>query len=172
MNKQVLEALNDQVQAELNAFYTYLSMSAWLEANDWPGFARWMRTHSEEEQMHAMKIYDYIHERKGVVELQAIAKPPAEFHSVREVFEAALSHEEKVTAMINRIYKLAQEEGDYPTELLMQWYITEQVEEEKVVEDALVLIKRANNDPFQLLYVENMITGAQGAEGAGGEAEA
>ena len=164
MNKKVLQALNDQVQAELNAFYTYLSMSAWLEANDWPGFAGWMRTHSEEEQTHAMKIYDFINERKGVVELKAIDQPPTEFHSVREVFEAALSHEEKVTAMINRIYKLAQEEGDYPTELLMQWYITEQVEEEKIVEDALVLIKRANNDPFQMLYVQDMIVNAQAAE--------
>jgi len=164
MNKKVLQALNDQVQAEFIAFYTYLSMSAWLEANDWPGFAQWMRTHSEEEQMHAMKIYDFINERKGVVELKAIEQPPTEFNSVREVFEAALSHEEKVTAMINRIYKLAQEEGDYPTELLMQWYITEQVEEEKIVEDALVLIKRANNDPFQLLYMEKLILDNQAAE--------
>jgi ferritin len=173
MNERVLSALNDQVRMEMMAFYTYLSMSAWLEANDWPGFAQWMRGHSDEEQMHAMKIFDYINERGGSVTLQALEQPPVEFDSVRQIFEEALAHERKVTAAINSIYSLAVEEGDRATQLLMDWYVSEQVEEEKVVEDALILVKRAGDDPFQLLYVEQLIASEAGADaGGGGEAPA
>ncbi|RME61586.1 MAG: ferritin [Caldilineae bacterium] len=174
MNDKILAALNDQVWAEFVAFYTYLSMSAWLEANDWPGFAQWMRQHSAEEQMHAMKIYDFINERNGKVALQAIDQPPTEFNSVQEVFETALEHERHVTARINDIYRLAQEEGDYPTQVLMEWFINEQVEEEKIVEDALVMVKRAGDNPFQLMYVDQIIgqQAAAGGEAAGGEAPA
>lgn len=172
MNERVLSALNDQVRMEMMAFYTYLSMSAWLEANDWPGFAQWMRGHSDEEQMHAMKIFDYINERGGSVTLQALEQPPVEFDSVRQIFEEALAHERKVTAAINAIYSLASEEGDRATQLLMDWYVNEQVEEEKVVEDALILVKRAGDDPFQLLYVEQLIAGQAAADAGGGEAPA
>lgn len=175
MNEKILAALNDQVRAEFVAFYTYLSMSAWLEANDWPGSAQWMRQHSAEEQMHAMKIFDFINERNGQVTLQAIGQPPTEFDSVQEVFETALEHERHVTGLINNIYRLAQEEGDYPTQVLMEWFINEQVEEEKIVEDALVMVKRAGDNPFQLMYVDQLI-GQQAAGGgpaeAGGEAAA
>ncbi|MEM7126025.1 MAG: ferritin [Chloroflexota bacterium] len=164
MNNKIQDALNDQIRHELFAFYSYLSMSAWLEANDWPGFAQWIRTHSEEEQMHAMKIYDFINDRSGIVTLQAIDQPQTEFDSVEQLFETALEHERHVTASINRIYKLAQEEADYPTQVLMEWYIQEQVEEEKLVEDALVMVKRANNDPFQLLYVDGQIHLVTGGE--------
>lgn len=171
MNEKVLAALNAQVQMEFTAFYTYLAMASWLEANDWPGFAAWMQGHSEEEKMHAMKIYDFINDRKGTVKLMAIPEPKTDYGSVQEIFEAALAHEEKVTASINKIYQLAKAEGDYPTELLMQWFITEQVEEEKLVEDALVMVKRAGGDPFQLFFVEKQID-ALGAEEAGAEGEA
>lgn len=171
MNDKILAALNDQVQAEFTAFYTYLSMSAWLEANDWPGSAQWMRQHSAEEQMHAMKIFDFINERNEQVLLQAIPQPPTAFGSMQEVYEAALEHERRVTAMINNIYRLAQEEGDHPTQVLMEWFITEQVEEEKIVEDALVMVKRAGDNPFQLLYVDQLI-GQQVSGGGGAEAGA
>jgi ferritin len=172
MNERVLSALNDQVRMEMMAFYTYLSMSAWLEANDWPGFAQWMRGHSDEEQMHAMKIFDYINERGGSVTLQGLEQPPVEFDSVRQIFEEALAHERKVTAAINAIYSLAVEEGDRATQLLMDWYVDEQVEEEKIVEDALILVKRAGDDPFQLVYVEQLIASEAGADAGGGEAPA
>ena len=163
MNQKILNALNEQIRQEFFAFYSYLSISAWLEANDWPGFAQWMRHHSEEEQMHAMKIYDYVFERGDHVTLQALEQPATEFDSVRSAFEAALEHERKVTAMITRIYELAQEEKDYPTQILMQWYIEEQVEEEKVVQDALVLLDRAGDDPFNLTQVDALL-GQQGDE--------
>lgn len=170
VNAKIQNALNDQIRNEFYAFYSYLAMSAWLEANDWLGFAQWIRQHSDEEQMHAMKIYDFVNDRSGVVTLQTIEQPTTEYNSVQEVLEAALEHERSVTASINRIYQLAQEEGDYPTQVLMEWFIQEQVEEEKLVEDALVMIKRAGNDPFQLLYVDNQIDRirpAQNQAGAG-----
>ena len=95
--------------------------------------------------------------------LQALDQPPTEFDTVRSVFEAALEHERKVTAMINRIYELAQEERDYPTQLLMHWYIEEQVEEEKIVEDALVLLDRAGDDEFKMMHIDSIL-GQQGHE--------
>ena len=157
MNATIEAALNDQIQHELTAFYSYLAMAAWLEANDWPGYAQWMRNHSDEEQVHAMKIYDFVNDRNATVRLQAIAQPATEFDSVADLFEQALEHERAVTASINHIYQLAQAEGDYPTQVLMEWFITEQVEEEKLVEDALVMVKRAGDDPFQLMYVDAQI---------------
>ena len=172
MNEKVLAALNDQMQMEFTAFYTYLSMAAWLEANDWQGFAAWMQGHSDEEQVHAMKIYNFINDRKGKASLQAIAQPAGEFASVQEIFETALAHEKKVTASINKIYQLAKSEGDYPTEVLMQWFINEQVEEEKIVEDALVMVKRAGSDAFQLLFVEKNLDALMANAGGGGEAAA
>ena len=162
MNSKVQEALNNQINHEMFAFYSYLAMAAWLEANDWPNMAQWMRQHSEEEQMHAMKIYDYINDRNGIVTLQAINQPDAEFDTVEELFESALNHERHVTQTINSIYELAKNEGDYPTQVLMEWFIQEQVEEEKLVEDALTMVKRAGNDPFQLLYVDGQIDQIQG----------
>jgi ferritin len=115
-----------------------------------------------------------VNDRNGQVMLQAIEQPSTEFDSVQQVFEEALEHERRVTDMINSIYKLAQAEGDYPTQVLMEWFISEQVEEEKVVEDALVMVKRAGEDSFQLLFVDNLLAQqagesdeeADGAEGA------
>lgn len=162
MNSKVQDALNNQINHELFAFYSYLAMSAWLEANDWPNMALWMRQHSEEEQMHAMKIYDFVNDRNGIVTLQQIKQPTNEFDTVEQLFEAALEHERQVTASINAIYELAKRENDYPTQVLMEWFIQEQVEEEKLVEDALTMIRRAGNDPFQLLYVDGQIDQIQG----------
>lgn len=168
MNQKIQDALNAQIGHEFTAFYTYLAMSAWLEANDWPGSAQWMRQHSGEEQLHAMKLYDFVNDRNGVVTLRTIEQPPTEYDSVRDVFAAALEHERHVTAAINRVYKLAQEEGDYPTQVLMEWFIQEQVEEEKVVEDALVTVTRAGDNPFQLLYVDNLLAQQMGQANGGG----
>ena len=166
MSSKLQEALNDQIRNEMFAFYSYLAMTAWLEASDWPGMAAWMRNHSTEEQMHAMKIFDFVNDRNWVVTLQPIEQPTTEFDSVLELFEAALKHELHVTASINSIYRLAQEESDYPTQVLMEWFIQEQVEEEKLVEDAVTMVKRAGEDPFQLLYVDHQIAQIQPTEAA------
>ncbi len=130
MNQQVQDAINDQVAEEFYASYLYLSMSAYFEAESLGGFAQWMRMQAQEEHAHAMKLVDFLIERGGRVELKAIDKPPADFESPLAVMQAALSHEQKVTGRINDLYELAVAERDYPAQVMLQWFISEQVEEE------------------------------------------
>ena len=138
----VQAALNKQINAELGAFYTYLSMCAWFEANDLAGFAAWMRNHANEEMTHAMKIYDYVNERGGQVKLMAIGAPTTEWGSIQAVIEDALKHEEHVTKLIYELNDVADDADDYATESFLQWFVDEQVEEEKIVSDLLADVAR------------------------------
>lgn len=131
LSKSLQDALNDQINKELYSAYLYLGMSAWCEAQNLPGAAHWLRAQAEEEQEHALKFFDFIHDRGGRVALQAIAQPPQEFTSLLDLFEQVLEHERKVTALINGLYKAALAEADYPSQVMLQWFINEQVEEEK-----------------------------------------
>jgi ferritin len=131
------DALNTQINAELHAFYTYLSMSAYFESEGYPGFAAWMRHHSDEEMVHAMKIYDYIIDRRSSVKLKAISEPRTEWSRPLEVLEDALKHEQHVTKLINDLVALARDERDYATDSFLQWFVDEQVEEEQIV-DAII----------------------------------
>jgi len=125
------DAINEQIKNELYSAYLYLSMAAYFESQTLPGFAHWMRVQAKEEQGHAMKFFDFVVDRGGRVTLQAIDQPPIEFESALDVFKKTLAHEQKVTGLVNRLYELALRENDYPTQILLQWFITEQVEEEK-----------------------------------------
>ncbi len=136
-SQKLQQAINEQINAELHSAYIYLSMSAYLEGQNLPGFAHWMRLQNDEEQVHAMKLFDFMVDRGGAIELKTIAAPPITFESVLDVFERALAHEQKVTGLINALYDVAMAEGDYPTQVLLQWYIQEQVEEEKSAGDAV-----------------------------------
>jgi ferritin len=131
LSKAMQEAINEQIKNELYSGYLYLSMAAYFESQTLPGFARWMRVQDTEERMHAMKFFDYVLDRGGMVTLKPIAGPPTEFEGPLQVFELVLDHEKKVTAMIHKLYDLALKEKDYATQVLLQWFITEQVEEEK-----------------------------------------
>jgi ferritin len=130
INKTVQDAINEQIKNELYSSYLYLSMAAYFESLTLPGFANWMKVQATEEQGHAMKFYNYVFERGGRVTLKAIDQPPFEWNSPLEVFEQALGHEQKVTGMINSLYALALKENDYASQIMLQWFITEQVEEE------------------------------------------
>ena len=130
MSPKVEDAINEQIAQEFYASYLYLSMMAYFEAESLGGFAQWMRMQAQEEHGHAMKLVEFLIERGGRLELKAIDKPPADFESPLAVMEAALSHEQKVTARINDLYELAVAERDYPAQVMLQWFITEQVEEE------------------------------------------
>ena len=156
------KTINDQIKNELYSAYLYLSMSAYLEANNLPGSARWMRLQYEEEVSHAMKLFDYIHDRGGRVVLQAIDQPAAEFGSLLDVFQKALEHEQKVTGMINRIYDLAVKENDYPTQIEMQWFITEQVEEEKSAGDIVDQLKMVGDHTPSLIMLDRHLGARQG----------
>jgi ferritin len=162
LSKSLEKAINDQIKNELYSAYLYLSMSAYLEAKNLPGSARWMRLQYEEEVSHAMKLFDYIHDRGGRVVLQAIDQPAAEFGSLLDVFQKALEHEQKVTGMINRIYDLAVKENDYPTQIEMQWFVTEQVEEEKSASDIVDQLKMVGDHGPSLIMLDGHLGARQG----------
>lgn len=124
-------AINEQINKELYSSYLYLSMAAYFSEKNLPGFAHWMRIQEGEEREHGMKLYDYLLDRGGRVDLKAIQSPPVEWKTSLEVFKQVQAHEREVTASINNLYELALKEKDYPSQILLQWYITEQVEEEK-----------------------------------------
>jgi ferritin len=131
LNRNLEAAINDQIKHELYSAYFYLSMSAWAESNNMPGAAKWLGMQAQEEQEHAMKLYEYVHDRGGKVVLQAIPQPPAEYTSLLDVFEQVKEHEAKVTGLINRLYEIALKENDYAGQVMLQWFVNEQVEEEK-----------------------------------------
>ena len=131
------EAINEQIQAEFFSAYMYLSMSAYFEFRNLPGFAKWLRVQFREEQTHALKLFDYLLERDGVVQLQPIKEPPLQWEGNLEAFQAVLEHEQKVTGLINKLYEVALKEKDYATQVMLQWFINEQVEEEKSAHDII-----------------------------------
>ena len=137
LTKVMQDAINEQIKNEFYSAYLYLSMAAFFEAKTLPGFANWLRVQFREEQEHAMKFYDYVLERNGTVKLQAIPQPPVEWEGNLEAFQQVLEHEQKVTGMINKLYETALAEKDYATQVLLQWYISEQVEEEKNASDII-----------------------------------
>lgn len=162
LNPTVQQALNDQVQKELHSAYIYLSMAAYFEAENLPGAAHWMRNQAAEEQEHAMKIFDFIQDRGGRVTLQAIDAPPATFASPLAVFEAAYAHEQKVTKSIHDLYALAVKEGDYPTQVMLQWFIDEQVEEEKNASAIMAQLQMVGDSPAALFMIDRQLAARAG----------
>jgi ferritin len=152
IGKKMEEALNGQLNAELYSAYLYLSMAAYFESANLPAFANWMRVQNQEEQFHAMKFYDYIIERGGRVTLGPIEVPPSNWDSPLAVFEATLKHEQKVTSLINELVYLAREQKDNASEIFLQWFVHEQVEEEDNVGSVLGQLKRIKDSP-QALYM-------------------
>jgi len=154
INEKMTQALNEQINAELYSAYLYLSMAAYFESVNLPGFANWMRAQTQEESMHAIKIYDFVNERGGRVILEAIEQPPVEWKTPLAVFEAACKHEQKVTGLINELVNLAIEEKDHATNAFLQWFINEQVEEEKNAGDIVGRLKLIEGSPQALYMVD------------------
>jgi ferritin len=125
------DAVNDQINKELYSSYLYLSMAAYFENKNLPGFAKWLHVQTDEERGHGMKLYQHLVDRGGRVLLTAIAAPTTEWKTNLEVFKQVQAHEAAVTASINALYELALKEKDYPMQVLLGWFINEQVEEEK-----------------------------------------
>ena len=162
MDAQIQAAINKQVGLELYSAYTYLAMSAHLAQQNFEGFAHWMRLQAQEELAHAMRFHDYVVERGGHVQLPAIDAPPADFGSPLDVFESALAQEKHVTAEIHAIYGMARDKKDYATELHLQWFVTEQVEEENAAGLAVEQLKRAGSDTSVLLMLDHQFGGRAG----------
>ncbi len=157
LNEKVQKAMNEQIKNELYSGYLYLSMSAYFEASNLPGFARWMRLQAEEEQEHALRFFDFVHDRGGRVVLQAIDQPPAEFESPSAVFELTLEHERKVTGLIHGLYALALQEKDYASQVMLQWFIDEQVEEEKNAEQIVAKLKMVGQQGQALAMLDRQL---------------
>jgi ferritin len=141
LTEKMEAALNSQLNAELYSGYLYLSMNAYFKDLNLDGFANWMYAQAQEELMHAMKFYDFINRRGGRVKLAQIAEPPVEWGSPLDVFEETLKHEQKVTGLINNLVEIALEEHDHATQIFLQWFVTEQVEEEESVGGVLQQLK-------------------------------
>ena len=157
LRKKVQDALNEQINKELYSAYLYLSMSAYCESINLSGFGHWMRAQAREEQEHAMKLYGFICDRGGIVELQAIDQPPVEFNSAIDLFEQTLKHEEFVTSLINDLYVLSVQEKDYATQIFLQWFVTEQVEEEKGAGEILERLRMIGDKAQGLLIMDRQL---------------
>lgn len=162
ISAKMQDALNRQIQAEFQSAYLYLAMSAYCESKNLKGFAHWLKVQYQEETGHALKILNYLLERGGVVELKAIEAPSAEFGSPAEVFEKVLAHEQHVTSLINKLYETAVEEKDLATQVFLQWFITEQVEEEASASDVLERIKMIGDRSSAILYLDKELGKREG----------
>lgn len=154
LSKKMEKALNDQVNAEMYSAYLYLSMSAYFEDQNLSGFANWMYVQAQEEMTHAMKIYRYIHDRGGRVILEQIDKPQTEWDNTQKIMEEVYSHEQKVTGMIHDLVNLAREEKDHGTDNMLQWFVSEQVEEEANADELLQQVKMIDGKPQGLLMLD------------------
>jgi ferritin len=166
MNKTVVEAINRQINSELSASYSYLAMSAFCERQNFPGCAQWLRMQSQEEYGHAMKLLDFLLNRHAPVELKAIDKPVGEYASIAAVFETALEQEQEVSKQIDALYELAFKEKTFAALVELNWFLTEQVEEEKTARTIVARFKLVGNDGPSLLELDRDL-GARSA--AGGE---
>ncbi len=154
LNETVETALNEQLNAEMYSAYLYLSMSAYFQSESLGGFANWMRVQAREELAHAMKFYDFINERGGRVTLKPIEAPPTSWDSVLVAFEAVYGHEQKVTGLINRLVDLSMEERDHATHIFLQWFVSEQVEEEESAYDVVRKIKLMGDESGGLFMLD------------------
>ncbi|MCD4844015.1 MAG: ferritin [Methanosarcinales archaeon] len=154
LSEKMTDALNNQLNKEIYSAYLYMSMSAYSSYSGLKGFANWFMVQYQEEMAHAMKIYDYINDQGGQVKLEAIDKPATEFESTLDMFEKTLKHEQFVTKSINDLVDLAILEKDHATNIFLQWFITEQIEEEGNDNEILSRLRLVGEDGSGLLMVD------------------
>lgn len=157
LSKKIQEAINLQINEELYSSYLYLSMAAHFDAMNLSGFAHWMKVQANEEYTHAMKFYSYIYDRGGVVVLRAIPMPPTKFKTPIDVFKQVLAHEQKITKLIDKLYEFAIKEKDYPTEMMLHWFINEQVEEEKNDTEIISQLEMIGDSPAMLMMMDRRL---------------
>jgi len=163
MDDAVRAAVNRQIGHELKAGYLYLAMSAHFERASLVGFAMWMRGQAQEELEHAMKLFDFMNHRGAKVELGAVPAPPADFGTPSQIFHAALEHEKEVTQLIHELYDLCVEKHDHATQLELNWFITEQVEEEASVGTVVDQLRMAGDNEAAVLMLDRELGTRGGA---------
>jgi ferritin len=154
MHVDVLRAINTQINSEFTAWYQYLAMAAFCDREKFTGAARWLRMQSVEEYQHGVKLFDFVLARNGAVELETIEQPTIEFDTFGDVFERALEQEERVTAQINDLYELAFRSKAFAEMTELQWFLTEQVEEEKTAREIVARFRLVGDDAGSLLDLD------------------
>jgi ferritin len=161
IDKKMTDALNVQIREEFYSAYLYFAMAADYESKDWPGVAGWMKTQAQEEIGHAVKLYNWINERGGKAVFESIDKPRESWDSALELFEEAFKHEQHITACFYDLVKTAREVGDIATEIFLQWFVTEQVEEEENVGNVLEQLKLLGNAKGGLFMMDRELAKRQ-----------
>ena len=154
LSERLLGAFDDQIELEFYSAHAYLSIAAYFEDLNLPGFVNWSKIQFQEEIEHAMKFFDFVHDRGNRVTLHRIGKPPADWASPIDAMQQALAHERKVTAAIHELYEAAVEENDRAAQVLLQWFIEEQVEEEKMVEEIVDHLRIVGGDGTGLIVID------------------
>ena len=154
MSQKMQDALNEQINAEWYSSYLYLAMCSYLTSVNLTGMATWMRVQTQEEMFHGIKMYDFVKERGGRAILQAIDQPPSVWDSALSVFENGLAHEQKVTVLINDLVDLSMTERDHATTIFLQWYVTEQIEEESNASAIVSKLKMIGHDASSLFALD------------------
>lgn len=154
ISTSIANALNEQIKWEMYSANLYLAMSAYLQDTGLTGFSHWMRIQYQEETAHALKFYDFLLSRGGHVTMLPIDAPPASWSNILEVFEATLAHEQEVTRRINDLVALAKEERDFATDIFLQWFVTEQVEEEESVKDIISKLRLIKGEGQGMLLLD------------------
>lgn len=154
IGKKMQDAMNEQIQYELASSYLYLSMAAYFQSSGLDGMAQWMRAQTQEEVVHAMKLFDHINDRGGKVQLLALAQPKTEWTSPLAAFQAAWKHEQFVSSRIDALVELAAEENDHPAGILLQWFVTEQVEEEASASKVVQMLERVGDSGNGLITMD------------------
>jgi ferritin len=157
LSTKMESALNDQINHEFNNAYTYLATAAWFAENNLPGFAHWMQIQYSEEIDHALKLFEFLIDRGGKVNLDRVERPARDFGSPKDIFAATLKLEQSTTAKVNRLYALAVEENDFATQSRLNWYVDEQVEEEKNVGSILAMLEMAGESKGTILMLDHQL---------------
>ena len=161
ISDRLRDEINEQIKYEMYSAYMYLAMSAWCAERNLSGFAHWMNLQAQEEVDHAMRFFNFLLERGARVELQALDAPPSEYGDPVAVMEKSLEHEKFVSSRIHHLYKLATKEGDYPAQVMLQWFVSEQVEEEASIDEIVERMKMFGSDGTSLLMVDTQLGARQ-----------
>ena len=154
LNEKLVNAINDQIQYEIYSALIYKAMQAYFESEDLPGMANWMNIQFQEEMAHAEKMFNFVCETGNRVMFKAMESPRNDYSSPLEVFETSLEHEQSVTARINSLMDLAQQEKNHAAQIFLQWFVTEQVEEEASVNHIIAKLKRVKEDGRGLMMID------------------
>jgi ferritin len=153
-SQTVQDAINEQINHELSASYNYLAMSAYCERENFTGCAKWLRIQSEEEYGHGIRLLDFLLARDGTVRLEAVAEPKVKYESLASVFEEALEQEVETSQDIDKLYELAQKEKAFSALVQLQWFISEQVEEERTAREVVAKFQQTKNDPAAIMDLD------------------